>query len=255
MTAITDPTDVLTVGSDRIALKLTSDRTGGELAVFEVAMPPGGGLPMLHRHDPCELYRVRSGELAFYVAGRDGVVTRTVAGPGAVVPIRGGIEHTIRNESAAPAEAIVVFSPGEAMERFARAAGALGPAPSPDDVLGVATAHGIEITRPIQDALAEAAQRTPYVTLARFSGDGDDLLRRYRQTSDGMAAVGGDHGLIAHAAARTDDGLLVVNLWPSKECSDAAARDPRRQAALRQAAISPDRIRREHHDVVEVVVP
>jgi hypothetical protein len=70
-----------------------------------------------------------------------------------------------------------------------------------------------------------------------------------------MAGVGRDHGLLAHAGAKTDDGFLVVNLWPGRESADAASRDPRRAAALGQAALSPDRIRREHHDVAEVVIP
>jgi len=245
-------TTTTTLGTERIEVALSSGATGGDLAVFAVTMPPGGGPPMLHRHEAFELYRVRSGELAFYVEGRGGAVARSVAGPGAVVPIAGGLEHTIRNESGAPAEALVVLSPGAAMERFARAA---AEAASPADVAAVASVHGIEITRTIDDALAEAARRTPYLTLARFAGAGDDLLRRYRQTAEVMAAVGRDHGLLAHAGAQTDDGFLVVNLWPGRECAEAAGRDPRRAAALRRAAISPDRMRREHHDVAEVVVP
>ena len=245
-------TTTTTLGTERIEVALSSDATGGDLAVFAVTMPPGGGPPMLHRHEAFEVYRVRSGELAFYVEGRGGAVARSVAGPGAVVPIAGGLEHTIRNESGAPAEALGVFSPAAAMERFARAA---AQAASPADVAAVASVHGIEITRTIDDALAEAARRTPYLTLARFAGDGDDLLRRYRQTGEVMAAVGRDHGLLAHAGAKTDDGFLVVNLWPARDCAEAAGRDPRRAAALRRAAISPDRIRHEHHDVAEVVVP
>jgi mannose-6-phosphate isomerase-like protein (cupin superfamily) len=232
-------TTTTTLGTERIEVALSSDATGGGLAVFAVTVPPGGGPPMLHRHEAFELYRVRSGELAFYIEGRGGAVARSVAGPGAVVPIAGGLEHTIRNESGAPAEALVVFSPGAAMERFARTG-------EPD---------GIEMTRTVEEGLAEAGRRTPYLTLAHFAGDGDDLLRRYRQTAEVMAGVGRDHGLLAHAGATTDDGFLVVNLWPARECAEAAGRDPRRAAALRRAAISPDRIRREHHDVAEVVVP
>src|SRR4051794_40921723 len=107
-----------TIGRERVDFLLAADENGGDFLLLEVLMPPGGGPPRPHRHDPFELYRVRSGELAFYVEGADGAVTRTVAGPGAVVPIAGGREHTIRNESAAPAEAVVLFTPGEPMERF-----------------------------------------------------------------------------------------------------------------------------------------
>jgi mannose-6-phosphate isomerase-like protein (cupin superfamily) len=253
------PGTEITVGREQIAFKVTSDQTEGEVLVFDVRMPPGGGPPMLHRHDAFELYRVRSGEFAFYLEGSDGAVTRTVAGPGAVVPIGGGLEHTIRNESDEEAEAVVIFSPGEPMERFARAAGELGRdrAPAHDEVLALAQAHGIEITRSIEDALTEAeeiASRPAYLTIARFAGDGDRLLDEYRKHSNVMSGVGGDHGLILHAGAKTDDGFLVINLWPSKEGSEAAARDPRRLDVIERAGIGLDQVRREHHEVEHVVV-
>ena len=63
-----------------------------------------------------------------------------------------------------------------------------------------------------------------------------------------MSPVGRDHGLILHAAARTEDGFLVVNLWPSRDRSEAAAADPRRRAELAASGLAPDRIRREHHE-------
>jgi hypothetical protein len=110
---------------------------------------------MLHRHDPYELYRVERGELAFYLEDEHGAVRRSVAGPGAVVSIRGGQEHTVRNESGADAEAFVVFSPGGQMERFARGAIALETAGEPgvEEILALACAHGIEITRPVEGAV------------------------------------------------------------------------------------------------------
>jgi hypothetical protein len=93
-----------------------------------------------------------------------------------------------------------------------------------------------------------------YLTIARFSGNGEQLLDEYLQYSDVMSGVGQAHGLILHAGAQTDSGFLVVNLWPSKECSDAAARDPRRLDVLERAEISLDQIRREHHQVAHFVV-
>jgi mannose-6-phosphate isomerase-like protein (cupin superfamily) len=253
------PGDEITIGRERIEFKVTSDQSAGEVLVFGVQMPPGGGPPMLHRHDAFELYRVRSGELTIYLEGRDGAVTRTVAGPGAVVPIAGGREHTIRNESDEEAEAVVVFSPGEPMERFARAAGDLGRdrAPAYDEVLALAQAHGIEITRSIEGARTkrrETGSRPGYLTIARYSGDGDQLLADYRKYADVMSGVGRDHGQILHAGTKTDDGLLIVNLWPSKEGSEAAARDPRRQGVIEQVGITPDQVRREHHEVAHSVV-
>ena len=70
-----------------------------------------------------------------------------------------------------------------------------------------------------------------------------------------MSEVGRDHGLILHAAAKTDDGFMVVNLWPSQQESEAAARDPRRLAVIERADIQADEIRRVHHEVSHFRAP
>jgi hypothetical protein len=110
--------------------------------------------------------------------------------------------------------------------------------------------------RSIEDAFAATGEEVAalttsagYLTIARFSGDGDRLLDEYRRNLKVMSQVGRDHDLIVHAGAKTDDGFLIVNLWPSKERSEAAARDPRRLAVLEQAQISPGQLLREHHEV------
>jgi len=93
-----------------------------------------------------------------------------------------------------------------------------------------------------------------YLTIARIGGDPDRLLDGYRRTSELMDQVGHDHGLILHAGARTRDGLLIVNLWPSSDGSQAAAADLRRLGVLQQHAVSPDQQRKEHHDLERYVL-
>ena len=93
-----------------------------------------------------------------------------------------------------------------------------------------------------------------YLTIARISGDARRLLAGYRRTSELMDQVGHDHGLVLHAAAQTSDGLLIVNLWPSQNGSEAAANDPRRLAAMRQEAVRPEQQRKEHHDLERYVL-
>lgn len=93
-----------------------------------------------------------------------------------------------------------------------------------------------------------------YLTIARIAGEPSALLAGYRRTSALMDGVGRDHGLILHAGAGTPDGLLIVNLWPSRDESDAAAADPRRLSALRAEAIRPDRQHKEHHEVERYVL-
>jgi quercetin dioxygenase-like cupin family protein len=146
----------LCLGTDEITILATSAQTGGALFAVEVRMPPGGGPPVMHRHDPGEIYYVRDGEFTFYV-GEDCAVQRLTAAAGDVVPLAGGTPHTIRNESNGDAVAFVVHAPGAPMERFTRAAAALaadGP-PSMDAVLAIAAKYGIELLCPIPDVSDE----------------------------------------------------------------------------------------------------
>jgi hypothetical protein len=100
----------------------------------------------------------------------------------------------------------------------------------------------------------QSADDTGYLTIARFSGDGDRLLATYRRFADVMSGVGADHGLLAHAAAKTGDGFVIVNLWPSKAHSEAAAADDRRLRVLEQIGIGPQEMNHEHHDAARIEV-
>ena len=93
-----------------------------------------------------------------------------------------------------------------------------------------------------------------YLTITRFEGDPDRLVDRYRSTTDVMDGVGRDHQLVLHAGARTEDGLLVVNLWPSREESEAAAADPRRLAVLEGHMSEITDLRKEHHELDHCLV-
>jgi mannose-6-phosphate isomerase-like protein (cupin superfamily) len=150
----------LTVGTDEITLRVTSDATAGALLAADVRLPAGGGPPMLHRHEPAEVYRIQHGELALYIEDDSGDVQRIAAEPGAVVHIPGGRAHTVRNESDDEAHAYVVFTPGTAIERFIRQAATLAAAGPPDieEILALAEQHGIEMAGPLPaDAPAQLA--------------------------------------------------------------------------------------------------
>jgi len=88
-----------------------------------------------------------------------------------------------------------------------------------------------------------------YLTITRFDGEPEALLAEYHCSAAVMDAVGHDHGLMLHAVARSDHGLLVVNLWPSRDNSEAAASDSRRLAALQRASAAIAQLRREHHEL------
>jgi hypothetical protein len=93
-----------------------------------------------------------------------------------------------------------------------------------------------------------------YLTIARITGKPDELLPLYRRSAEVMNGVGRDHGLLVHAAAATEDGLVMVNVWPSPDGSEAAARDPRRLGVLAEIGVGPDQMAREHHPATHVVL-
>lgn len=93
-----------------------------------------------------------------------------------------------------------------------------------------------------------------YLTITRIEGDPDELLAGYQESAGAMAEVGRDHGLIVHAAARAEDGLVIVNLWPSKDGSEAASRDQRRLGVVAQHGLVPGQIQPRHYDVADYVV-
>ena len=142
------------VGRDAFAVHVPSASTGGALLVGEVAIPPGGGPPALHRHAPTEVYLVDRGELAIYLEDDAGEVRRIAAAPRQVIHIPAGRAHTVRNESDAEAVAYVAFAPGAEMEAFLHAAGALaadGP-PAIEAVLALAARHGPRHLDPVPAA-------------------------------------------------------------------------------------------------------
>ena len=92
-----------------------------------------------------------------------------------------------------------------------------------------------------------------YLTITRISGESATLFAAWRSTLERMNEVGREHGLIVHATGPTEEGLLMVNLWPARENADAATADPRRNRVLAEHGLDPGQISREHHDGVEYV--
>jgi quercetin dioxygenase-like cupin family protein len=139
------------LGTDEVVVLATGAQTGGAIFAVEVRMPPGGGPPLMHRHEPGEVYHVLEGEFTFYVGDPGGEVRRVTATAGDVVPLAGGTPHTVRNESTSDAAAFVVHSPAAVMEGFCRAAAELAAtgAPSMDRLLALAHENGVEMLGPV----------------------------------------------------------------------------------------------------------
>jgi mannose-6-phosphate isomerase-like protein (cupin superfamily) len=155
------PVDISTaerflLGTDEMTVLTTSAQTDGAIFAVTVRMPPGGGPPMMHRHDPGEVYHVLEGRFTFYVGDPGDRVERITATAGQVVPLAGRTPHTVRNETDRDAVAFVVHAPGPPMEQFCRAAADLARRGDVDmtTVLGLAHQHGIEMLGPVPAGVA-----------------------------------------------------------------------------------------------------
>ena len=148
----------LQLGPDQLTVMTTSAQTNGALFAVEVRMAPGGGPPIMHRHDPGELYQVLEGEFTFYIGDPVDRVERITATAGQVMPLAGGTPHTVRNESDGDAVAFVVHAPGPPMEQFTRAAANLATRGDVDmaTLLHLADQHGIEMLGPVPEPVVGA---------------------------------------------------------------------------------------------------
>lgn len=91
------------------------------------------------------------------------------------------------------------------------------------------------------------------LTIIRTPGDPDGLLAAKREHIDPvMKSKAGDFGNILHIAARTEDGIIAVNLWESAEGSDRMVEDPdiqKARAAVQDSGAATGPPEFSHYDV------
>ena len=94
------------------------------------------------------------------------------------------------------------------------------------------------------------------MTVIKLKGDTDAIIEAMSEMQPLMQRVGRENGALSHISARTDDGVVIVNLWRDAAGSDAAAENPEVQEALGKA-MAGGGVEREirHYDVVEYDIP
>jgi quercetin dioxygenase-like cupin family protein len=102
------------VTGERFTFTDTAASTGGELLAFELALRPGGAVPIPHVHPiQTERFEVVAGRMRFRIGLR-----RRVAGPGEVVEVAPGVLHGFANAGDEEARMRVEVRPALAMERM-----------------------------------------------------------------------------------------------------------------------------------------
>jgi quercetin dioxygenase-like cupin family protein len=102
---------------DRYRLLATGDQTDGSIAVVEVTVSPGGGVPPHVDNNEAIGWYVLDGSLVFMVEGEE----QTLAAGGWIYSPR-GVLHTFRNASDRPARALLLALPA-GLDGFFREAG------------------------------------------------------------------------------------------------------------------------------------
>ena len=102
------------ITGERFTLTDTAATTDGELLAFDLALRPGGAVPIAHVHPiQTERFEVLEGQMRF----RLGLRTR-LAGSGDVVEVAPGVIHSFANDGEEEARLHVEVRPALAMEQM-----------------------------------------------------------------------------------------------------------------------------------------
>ena len=102
------------ITGERFTFTDTAATTDGELLAFDLALRPGGAVPIAHVHPiQTEHFEVLEGQMRF----RLGLRTR-LAGPGDVIEVAPGVIHSFANDGEEEARLHVEVRPALAMEQM-----------------------------------------------------------------------------------------------------------------------------------------
>lgn len=88
-------------------ISLTAEQTGSRIGMFESLDPPGYGPPRHIHHREDETFHVQFGEVEFWINGH-----ARIEGPGSVVFVPRGTEHSFRVTGDRPARMLTIVTPG-----------------------------------------------------------------------------------------------------------------------------------------------
>jgi hypothetical protein len=73
------------------------------------------------------------------------------------------------------------------------------------------------------------------VSIMEFQGDADDLVNRMGAIDSVAERKAREYGGISSTVVRTENGIMVINMWDSEDGRHRMAEDPEIQQAIRQA--------------------
>jgi mannose-6-phosphate isomerase-like protein (cupin superfamily) len=110
------------VVTDVTTIKASGADTSGRLLVLQVTVPPGGGPPVLHRHDYSEVFLFQEGVFEVSTVDENYVLDTIKVGAGDTLSIPSMVWHNFKNVGGVPGRFSAVHSPA-VMEDFMREIG------------------------------------------------------------------------------------------------------------------------------------
>jgi hypothetical protein len=86
------------------------------------------------------------------------------------------------------------------------------------------------------------------ISMMRVSGDTQELAEMMRKMAPLARQVAPKHGGLGTIVARTDDGILVINLWKTEEGRHAMAEDPEVRQGIKDSGFPEPRF--EGHEIL-----
>jgi mannose-6-phosphate isomerase-like protein (cupin superfamily) len=97
--------------NDVTTVKASGSNTSGKLLVLNVAIPPGGGPPVLHRHEYSEVFLFQKGEFEVSTVDEHYALNTFEVGAGETVSIISMVWHNFKNVGEASGIVTTVHSP------------------------------------------------------------------------------------------------------------------------------------------------
>jgi len=93
------------------------------------------------------------------------------------------------------------------------------------------------------------------VSIMEFSGDADELQSKMNNIDDVARRKAAEYGGVSSTVVRTDDGVMVINMWSDEQGRHKMADDPEMRQAIQDACMSPPSAQRyealEHRTVID----
>ncbi len=77
----------------------------------------------------------------------------------------------------------------------------------------------------------------PVVSIMKMQGNTDELLEKMRGVDEVAQRLAPAHGGLLNIVAKTDDGVMVINLWENEQGRHDMAAEPEIQQAIQSAGL------------------